>query len=346
MKYINIDGQVIGDGYPVFFMAEIGGNYATFEEAKALIDAAKQVDINAIKFQTFEAETITTKNNFFDMDATGRVSQYELFKELEPNKDVQRAITQYSHDAGMTIFSAPSHIKDLELMEELDLPAYKIGSDLACHLPLLKEVGKTGKPIILSTGMCTLIEVREAVETILSTGNEQIAILHCVSDYPTKIEEVNLKAITTLKREFLLPVGYSDHTIGIDMTFASIAIGANLIEKHFTLDKTAAGPDNILSLLPDEYCSLIEKTRRLESAMGTGVKQPSVSERKHLKTNRVSIIALQELRAGQVINEDMVDIRRPGSGLAPRHWEKVIGKKVNRTVNAEEPLQEEYIEDW
>lgn len=346
MKNVNIDGQLVGDGHPVYFIAEIGGSYTTFEEARALIDAAKRIAINAVKFQTFEAETITTKKIFFDMENTGYVSQYDLFKKLEPNKDVQRAITKYSRDMGMTIFSAPSHIKDLDLMEELNLPAYKIGSDLACHLPLLKEVGKTRKPVILSTGMCTLDEVKEAVEAILSTGNDKIALFHCVSDYPTKIEEVNLKAIRTLKQTFPFPVGYSDHTIGIDITFASIAMGANLIEKHFTLDKKISRPDNMLSLLPDEYKILIEKARMMESAMGTGVKEPSKSEKKNLKTNRVSIIALKEIPKEHVINEDMLDIRRPGNGLAPKYWEKIIGKKVNRTVGPEEPLQDDYIEDW
>ena len=188
---------MIGDDYPCYIIAEIGGLFKNFEEAKRLIDSAIEIGVDAVKFQTLEAETVTTKNNYFDMEATGKISQYELLKDFEIPKEVQMQIVDYANKQGITIFSAPSHINDLEIMKKMNLGIFKIGSDLACHIPLLKKVAELNKPIILSTGMCTLAEVKDSVNAILSTGNNQIIIMHCVSNYPAKPEETNLKVIET-----------------------------------------------------------------------------------------------------------------------------------------------------
>ena len=215
MKNIKLGDKWIGDDYPCYIVAEIGTAYRNFEEAKKLIDAAVEIGVDAIKLQTFEAETITTKNNFLDLEETGFVSQYELFKKLEIPKEEQLQIVKYANEKNMPIFSAPSHMKDLEIMKQMNLPFYKIGSDLACHMPLLTEVGNLGKPIIISTGMCDMNDVKEAVSTIQKTANEQIIIMHCVSDYPSKPEDANLSVIKSLKEKFQIPVGYSDHSIDI-----------------------------------------------------------------------------------------------------------------------------------
>tara|TARA_B110000263_G_C15287756_1_gene501702 strand:- start:309 stop:1343 length:1035 start_codon:yes stop_codon:yes gene_type:complete len=338
MKSIELDGKLIGDGQPCYFIAEIGSLFKNFEEAKKLIDSAIEIGIDAVKFQTFEADTITTKNNLFNMKNTGKISQYELFKKCEISKELQIEVTNYANKKGITVFSAPSHIKDLDIMKKMNLPIYKIGSDLACHIPLLKEVGKIGKPIILSTGMCSLEEIKNSVDAILSTGNDQLIILHCVSDYPNKPEETNLNAILTLKKEFDLPIGLSDHNIGWSISFGAVSMGANLIERHFKDSSNASAPDDIVALDKEQFSSLIESTRLIEKAKGNGIKIPTNSEKKNAITNRVSIISMVEIKAGQTITKNSIDIRRPGTGIHPIHFDSIIGRKVKIDIQKEEPI--------
>ena len=338
MKKIKLGKKFVGDGFPCFTIAEIGGLFQNFEEAKRLIDSAMEIGIDGIKFQTLEADTITTKKNYFDMKATGKISQHEIFKQFEPSKELQTQIVKYANDCGATIFSAPSHMHDLEFMQKLNLPIYKIGSDLACHIPLLKKIAELNKPIILSTGMCTLDEVRNSVNTILETGNDQLMLLHCVSDYPTKPEEANLNSILTMKREFNLPVGFSDHVPGIIISVAAVTLGANLIERHFRHPENSPSPDDAVALTKEEYCNLIDSIRLVEKSKGSGEKIPSTSEQKNLLTNRVSIIALKNIPKGTVVTDDLIDIRRPGTGIQPIYFESVIGKKAKMDINKEEPL--------
>ena len=338
MKSVTIAGKKIGDGHPCFVIAEIGGSFRNFEEAKRLIDSAIEIGVDAVKFQTLEAETITTKNNQFDMESTGKVSQYEIFKQFELSKDLQKQVVEYANKMNIPIFSAPSHMKDLEIMKEMKLQIFKIGSDLACHIPLLKEVAKLGHPIILSTGMCNLDEVRKSVEAILSTGNNQLALLHCVSNYPSKIEELNLEAINEMKKEFDLPVGFSDHTKGSLAVLTSAIMGANIIEKHFRDEKNTPGPDDPHALIKKEFLELIESIRKSELAKGNGKKLPTDSEKKNLSTNRVSIIAMENIPAGTKIQEKMLDIRRPGNGIQPIHFEEIIGMETKINIQKEQPL--------
>lgn len=338
MRNVRLGDKIVGDEHPCYFVAEIGGLFKTFEEAKRLIDSAIEVGVDAIKFQTLEAETITTKNNLFHLGVTGEISQYEFFKKFEPSKDLQKQIVTYANDKGITIFSAPSHIKDLDVMREMDLSIYKIGSDLACHIPLLKEIAKIGKPIILSTGMCNLDEVRESVNAILSTGNDQLILLHCVSDYPAKIEESNLKAIDTMKNEFGIPVGYSDHTIGVNVSFAAAVLGANVIEKHFKHILNHSAPDDIHALTPDEFSVMIRNIRDVEKSKGSGAKIPTKSEKKNMIENRVSIISMKEIVKDSIITKDMIDVRRPGYGLAPKFFDEILGRKARKTIPAETPI--------
>ncbi len=344
MTPIKLDKKLVGDGNPCYFIAEIGGLFKNFIEARRLIDSAIEIGIDAIKFQTLEAETITTKNNFFNMENTGKISQYELFKDFEIPKDIQMEVITYAKSKGMTVFSAPSHMKDLEMMKKMDLPIYKIGADLACHIPLLKKVANMGKPIILSTGMCTLEEVRGSVDAILSTGNDQLAILHCVSDYPTKPEETNLNAILTLKKEFDVPVGLSDHNIGWSISFGAVVMGANVIERHFRDPRNATSPDDIVALDKEQFSSLIRSTRVIEKAKGSGVKVPTNSEKKNLRSNRVSIISLTDIKKGEVIEGDFIDIRRPGTGIQPIHYDEIVGKKARMDIAKETPLTFDMLE--
>lgn len=344
VKNLKLLNKSVGDGYPCYFIAEIGGAFRNFEEAKRLIDSAVEIGIDAIKFQTLEADTITTRNNYFDMDATGKVSQYDLFKTYELPKDLQLKIVKYAKDCGVPIFSAPSHMKDLELLRQMDLPFYKIGSDLACHIPLLSEVAKLNKPIILSTGMCSLEEVEKSVKTIRDAGNDNIALLHCVSNYPAHPEETNLLVIQTMKDKFNCPVGLSDHSIGTAIPLGAVAIGANLIEKHFRDPRNHPSPDDVHSLTRDEFMGLMSNSRLIESAKGDGVKIPTKSELKNSITNRVSIVAIRNIAAGETISNDKIDVRRPGTGLQPIFWEKVIGAKAKIEIKKDEPIRPEMIE--
>lgn len=338
MNTVRLKNLNVGDLHPCVFVAEIGGLFKNFDEVKRLIDSAVEIGIDAVKFQTLEVETITTKNNYFDLGVTGHVLQYDFFKKFEPAKDLQMQIMKYANDCGIIAFSAPSHIKDLELMEKMNVPIYKIGSDLACHIPLLKKVAEFQKPIILSTGMCTLQEVRESVDAILSSGNNQIILLHCVSDYPAKIEESNLNAITTMKKEFDLPIGYSDHTIGLSTSFAATVLGANIIEKHFKHPDNDKSADDIHALNPEEFKILIGSVRDFEKSRGTGEKNPSTSEKKYLRSNRVSIVSLVNIKKGNIITKDSIDIRRPGTGLQPKYFDQIIGKQARVDIEKETPI--------
>ena len=335
LKVIKIGSKIIGDNYPCFIIAEIGGMFSNFEEAKRLIDSAIEANVDAVKFQTYKAETITTKDNLFDLDVTGKISQYEFFKKHELSFELQKKVVEYANKKEILIFSAPSHMDDLETLKKLNIPLYKIGSDLACHIPLLEKLGKIGKPIILSTGMCTLEEVESSVNAILSTGNDQIALLHCVSDYPANISETNLLAINTMKNKFDLPIGYSDHTHGILMTTAASAFGASIIEKHFFHPENSPHTDDPHSVNPTELKNLVDNIRNIEKAKGTGIKSPTKSELKNLESNRVSIIAMENIPSGTIIDESMLDIRRPGTGLSPLFYDKLIGKttKINIIKN-------------
>ena len=278
------------------------------------------------------------------MKETGKISQYDLFKQLEIPKQTQIKIVQYAKENNITIFSAPSHLNDLKFLKELDLPVYKIGSDLACHIPLLKEVAKLQKPIILSTGMCSLEEIRESVKSIQSMGNDQIVLLHCVSDYPAKIDDSNLNTISNLKDEFDLPVGFSDHSIGTLIPTTAATLGANIIEKHFRDIRNTPSPDDVHSLTKEQFSNLIQSIRTIEKAKGTGIKEPVESEQKNKITNRVSIIAISDIKKGSKIVKTNVDIRRPGTGIAPKHFDSIIGKKVIHDISQDEPIKFEDLE--
>jgi len=345
VRSVRLEDKTVGDGNPCYFVAEIGGLFKTFEEAKRLIDSAIETGVSAIKFQTLEAETITTKNNLFHLGVTGEVSQYEFFKKFEPSKELQKQIVTYANDKEITIFSAPSHIKDLEIMREMDLSIYKIGSDLACHIPLLKEVAKIGKPIILSTGMCSLDEVRESVKCILNEGNDQVILLHCVSDYPAKEEESNLRAIIELKKEFGIPVGFSDHSIGTTIPLTAAILGANIIEKHMRHPENRSFPDDVHSLTPDQFSDLITSIRKMEVVLGDGKKKPSYSELQNLQRNRVSIISTKKIPKGSIITEQFLDIRRPGTGIQPIYFERIIGMKAIVDIEEETPLEWKMLEE-
>lgn len=322
-----------------YIIAEIGGNFTTFEQAQRLIDAAEACGVDAVKLQTYRADTVTSRKAIFDMENTGVVSQHALFKKYEVNESVHKDVFAYAESKGLDWFSTPSHETDVDLLERLGAGAHKIGSDDAVNIPFLRYVARTGKPIILSTGMCTLEEVRESVGAILGEGNEKLILLHAITSYPTRPENVNLAAMQTLMREFpRIDVGYSDHTLNPVACLCAAAMGARVLEKHFTYDKKAEGPDHMLSADLAEMKWIVEAVRSFEVMRGSGVKHPADSERITRINNRKSVVLARAIRAGERLARADLAIKRPGMGIAPRFYEQVIGRAVRSDMEADAVL--------
>ncbi len=322
-----------------YIIAEIGGNFTTLNEARRLIDSASNCSVDAIKLQTYRAETISSKNAIFDMENTGIASQFDLFKQHEVDESLHRDVFDYIESKGLGWFSTPSHETDVDMLDKLGVCAHKIGSDDAVNIPFLKYVAKTGKPILLSTGMCTLQEVRESVSAILAEGNEQLILLHAITSYPTHSEDVNLKAMQSMMREFpQIPIGYSDHTIGTTACICAAAMGAQVIEKHFTYDKQAEGPDHMLSADPTEMKVIVDAIRTFEKMRGSGIKCPADGEKITRVNNRKSIIVSASLPDGHVLGREDLAIKRPGYGIEPKYIEQMIGRAVCRDIEQDSVL--------
>ena len=340
-KRVKLPNAEVGPGRPVYVIAEIGGNFSSFDEGAALIDAAVAAGSDAVKIQTYKAHTVSSRKAMFSaegMEFTGDASQFEMFVQYQIDDGVQEEVYAYARDKGVVLFSTPGHQSDVEVLESLGNSVYKIGSDDAVNLPLLRDVAQLQKPILLSTGMCTMREVELAVDAVLGQGNDQLALLHCVTNYPAAPESVNLHAMVAMQRAFGLPTGYSDHVLGNEVCMAAVALGACVLEKHFTLDKTADGPDHALSATPDEWRELVDGARAVSAALGDGVKRPAAAEKTTRINNRKSMVLLREIKAGEAITADAVDIKRPGYGIEPRHWEAVVGKTARHDLLADEVL--------
>lgn len=322
-----------------YLIAEIGGNFTAFDEARTLIDAAAGCGVDAVKLQTFRAATLSSRKAMFDMENTGVTSQFDLFQKYQIDEGLHREIFQYAESKQLDWFSTPSHETDVDLLEKLGVGAHKIGSDDAVNIPFLKYVARTGKPMILSTGMCTLEEVRESVNAILEEGCPRLILLHAVTSYPTHPENVNLAAMQTLMREFPdLDIGYSDHTIGTTACICAAAMGARVLEKHFTHDKNAEGPDHMLSADPPEMKAIVEAVRTFEVMRGNGIKCPAESERTTRINNRKSIILSRSVQPGEVLARGDLVIKRPGYGIEPKFIDQLVGRTVSRSMEADDVL--------
>lgn len=322
-----------------YIVAEIGGNFTNFEQARKLVDAANVCGVDAIKIQTYKAATVASKGAIFDMENTGVTSQYELFRQYELDESLHQELFSYIRDKGLDWFSTPSHVTDVALLEKLSVPAYKIGSDDAVNIPFLKQVARTGKQILLATGMCTMEEVRNSVGAILEEGNDRLALLHAVTSYPTHSRDVNLLAMQSMMREFPgLDVGYSDHTIGTTACICAAAMGARVVEKHFTYDKQAEGPDHMLSANPREMKEIVDKIREFEIMRGNGIKRPANGEKITRMNNRKSLVVVQPLCKGDRITREHLDIKRPGTGIPPKYLDEVIGRCVLKDLQVDDVL--------
>lgn len=334
-KIIKIGSKKIGKNQPVFVIAEAGVNHnGSLNLAKKLVDIAKKAGADAVKFQTFHAEQVVSlraKKAEYQNRAKGK-TQYEMLKKLELSFNDFQELKKYCDKKKIIFLSTPHSEDAIDFLGTL-VPVYKIASADLTNLPFLEIVAKKKKPIILSTGMSTLKEVKEAVKIIKKAGNNRIILLHCVANYPCLLEQANLRAMLSLKKEFKdLLVGYSDHTLGIIVPIMAVAVGARVLEKHFTLDKNLSGPDHKTSSSPKELEDMVKMIRSAEKALGNGIKKPNKNEEKIKKTGRKSIIAKKDVKKSNKINRDMLIIKRPGTGILPKYIDRVIGKIAQKNI--------------
>ena len=331
-------------------VAEAGVNHnGSLETACRLIDEAKEAGADAVKFQTFTADHLTTRNApkaLYQKQNTGNdESQFDMLKKLELSPQAHKILIAHCRNQGILFLSSAFSEKAVDLLDKLDVTAIKLGSAEITNTPLLAHLGNTGKPVILSTGGSSLDEVSQAVKVLKESGCCELALLHCVSNYPAAVADVNLRAMDTLSREFNLPVGYSDHTEGLEVACAAVALGARIIEKHFTLDKNAPGPDHRASLEPKDLKRLVKAIRNVESAMGDGVKKPALSEADTRAAARRSLVAVSNLLAGTVLRREHLTCKRPGTGICPTQTEVVLGRKLVHNLMADEQLTWQHIQN-
>ncbi|MCJ7791209.1 MAG: N-acetylneuraminate synthase [Dehalococcoidia bacterium] len=337
MAEVKIGNKWIGDNKPCFIIAEAGVNHnGDVNLAKRLIDVAKRAGADAVKFQTFRAENVVTANAGkanYQKETTGNgESQLEMLKKLElAERDFGELFT-YSREKGVIFLSSPFDKESADLLDELGVPAFKIASGEITNFPLLKHVARKKKLIILSTGMSTLGEIEEALGVLRKEGAEEIILLHCVSCYPAASEDINLRAMDTLRRAFKLPVGLSDHTLGIAIPIAAVALGACVIEKHFTLDRYFPGPDHRVSLEPGELKHMVKAIRDVEKALGDGVKKPAEEEKENKELVRRSLVAKVDIAEGTMLAEEMLDIKRPAGGIEPKYIGLVVGRRAKKDI--------------
>jgi N-acetylneuraminate synthase len=342
MNKVRIAGKWIGDGEPCFIVAEAGVNHnGEIRLAKKLIDVAKSAGADAVKFQAFETGSLVTptaEKAEYQKKRTGDGFQYAMLKKLELTPSDFKTLSKHAKKKGIIFLSTPYDAVNADLLDEIGVPAFKIASCDITNLPLLEHIAKKKRPIILSTGMSTMSEIREALHTINKTGNKDVILLQCTSDYPAKLEDANLRAIPTLKQTFKVQVGYSDHTVGIYPPIAAVALGASIIEKHFTLDRNLPGPDHKMSLEPVELKEMIKAIRCVERALGSRDKKPTMSEEKMKKFMRKSIVARVNIAKGTTISEGMLTIKRPGTGIEPKYFAKIIGYKAKKDIKKDEVI--------
>ncbi len=329
-------------------IAEAGVNHnGSLELAKSLVDKASEAGVDYIKFQTFSAEKLVTKHarqaeyQRKNMGG-GEDNQYQMLKKLELSPADHKALVDYCFEKDIKFFSTAFDLDSIDFLHSLNLGLWKIPSGEVTNYPFLKRIAAYDEKTILSTGMCDMEDVRAAVNVLYKNGlsKEHLVLLHCNTEYPTPFEDVNLKAMDALRNEFGVEVGYSDHTRGIEVPIAAVALGAAVIEKHFTLDRGMDGPDHKASLEPGELAAMVNAIRNIEKAVGgDGTKHVSESERKNLVVARKSIVAACSIRRGEVLTEKNLTVKRPGTGISPMLWEEVMGKVAKRDFNEDEPIE-------
>tara|TARA_B110000014_G_C20063150_1_gene553832 strand:+ start:174 stop:1178 length:1005 start_codon:yes stop_codon:yes gene_type:complete len=324
---IKISNKDIGESFPTYFIAEAGLNHnGDINLAKKMVDEAKNANSDAIKFQTYKSENFLSESSEY----------FDFFKNVELSFEEFKEIKQYADNVDIAFLSTPFDFESADYLRKIDVPGFKIASSDITNLPLISHIAKMKLPMILSTGLATLDEIGESIHICNSLENDQISILHCVADYPAIPEEANLTAIQSIREKFHLPVGYSDNGESTLVDEVAVSLGADIIEKHFTLDKKLEGPDHSFSIQPDDLKLLISKIRLIEKIRGDGIKAPTNSEIKNKLVIRKSIFASQRITNGQLFSLDNLAIKRPGYGIEPKHWSKIINKKCNRDIEKDE----------
>lgn len=331
----------------VLIIAEAGVNHnGSLEIAKRLVDEASSAGVDIIKFQTFKAEKLVSKaakqaeyqkKNI----GKGEETQYAMLKKLELSNEQHEELIAYCNLKNIRFFSTAFDMDSIDYLHSLNLGLWKIPSGEITNYPYLKKIASYKEPVILSTGMCELSDIENAIYVLVANGvsKDKITVLHCNTEYPTPMKDVNLKAMLEIKENFGVKVGYSDHTEGIEVPIAAVALGAAVIEKHFTLDKHMEGPDHKASLEPSELKAMVKSIRNIEQALGSGHKTVSESERKNIEIARKSIVAAKDIKEGEIFTEDNITVKRPGNGISPMEWEYVLGKKAKRDFQEEELIE-------
>ena len=330
----------------VFIIAEAGVNHnGSIERAKKLINVAVEANVDAVKFQTFKTELCISKNaqkaDYQKQTTDVSESQFDMIKKLELDIEAHKELIAYCQVKNIMFLSTPFDHESINLLSDLGLDIFKIPSGEITNLPYLRHIGSLGKKVVLSTGMSNLKEVGDALNILINAGTskDNITVLHANTMYPTPMEDVNLNAMLTIQKEFGVAVGYSDHTLGIEVDIAAVAMGASVIEKHFTLDKTMDGPDHKASLEPDELEAMVLAIRSIENALGNSEKKPSSSETPNIQLARKSIVAQINLKKGDILNKDNITTKRPGNGLSPMKWDDVIGTPSIKDYNVDDQIQ-------
>jgi N,N'-diacetyllegionaminate synthase len=327
-------------------IAEAGVNHnGDLVLARQLIDVAADAGADWVKFQTFSADRLVTthasKADYQTNTTDASESQHAMIRRLELTRDMHEALIAHCKSRGIQFFSTAFDVESVDLLADLGLDCFKVPSGEITNLPYLRHVGRYGKAVILSTGMATLGEIEAALEVLERAGTtrDRITVLHCNTEYPTPMSDVNLRAMLAIREAFGVAVGYSDHTAGIEVAIAAVALGARVIEKHFTLDRNLPGPDHKASLEPDELRAMVAAIRNIEQAMGTGIKRPSASEAKNRTIARKSLVAACAIRAGECFSETNLAVKRPGTGLSPMRWDEVLGRKATRDFAPDELIE-------
>ena len=324
----------------VFIIAEAGVNHnGSFELAKKLIDAAADAGADCVKFQTFKADTLASKSAekaaYQQQTTDAGESQYQMLKKLELPDEWHSLLIECCRKKGIMFLSTPFDVASIDFLDSLELERFKIPSGEITNLPYLRKINSKRKPVIMSTGMATLNEIKEALAVLKDC---KVSLLHCTTEYPCPYEGVNLKAMQTMRDAFHLPVGYSDHTQGIEVPIAAVAMGASIIEKHFTLDRNMEGPDHKASLEPDELKAMVTAIRHIEAALGTGEKEPAECEKKNMAIARKSIVAKRAIKKGELLTEENLTVKRPGDGVSPMKWDEIVGTTAQKDYDEDEKI--------
>lgn len=327
-----------------FIIAEAGVNHnGSFELAKQLVDKAVWAGADCIKFQTFNSKNLVSKNaqkaEYQKKTTDSSESQLDMLKKLELSKEEFIELRDYCNQKGIMFLSTPFDLESIDFLASIGVKTWKVPSGEITNYPFLREIGKRKESVIMSTGMCTIDEVHDAVNVLKSFGTTDITLLHCTTEYPAPYDSVNLNAMLTLQNEFGYRVGYSDHTNGIEIPVAAVAMGASVIEKHFTLDKNMEGPDHKASLEPEELKQMVQSIRNVEVALGDGTKQPSDAEKKNISIARKSIVAACDIKKGEIFTDENLTAKRPGNGISPMVWDTILGTKAIRDFKTDELIE-------